>query len=565
MSRLVATEGPGKGGAWVLPDRSVILGRDPGNEVYINDGRASRHHAELRPDGGGWVLTDCGSRNGTWHNGERIAGLVTVEPGDRIEVGRTVLLFDPLKAGSISLGPSDSRLEKPGDDSTTSVVSVPVVDASTTVLRLDEQSLDVARDPVARLQLIYTFGDRVRGCLDIERLAEILLETVMNVVQPDRAAVLLRDEASGEMTPFASRTCAKDLAPATGLQISRTVVRRALDELSAIVITDTSLDESAADSRSIVLGRIGSVVCVPLVSGDEIHGVLYMDVISRPRDFPRHTLELLGGIASQAALAVSNCLHHRRELKSRDVQMQLDVANRIHTALLPQEHFETETVEAHAFSHPSARIGGDYFGVFPTSGGPLFTISDGTGHGIGAAMIMTTARAYLKAILSCSDMPPAVIMSSLNSLLCEDLEPGLFVSSLLLRIEDGGRRLSYVMAGHEPPLLYRAAEDAFIELKTGGLVLGLSSGQFYQDAEPIELQPGDRLLLFTDGVTEQVNHDDQEYGIGRLKEMLRSCAETTAKEALDKIEDSIDDWRGDVEQGDDVTVMVIEIKNSGSC
>ncbi len=559
MPRLVATDGPGRGGAWPLPDHAIVLGRDPENGIYVNDGRASRHHAELRPGDGGWVLADCGSRNGTWHNGARIDGSVALRPGDRIEIGRTVLVFDPLNAGSVSLGPSDSKIEEPGDDST-SVLSVPVAGHTSAFLRLDEQSLDTARDPLARLQLIYTFSDRLRGCLEMERLAGILLDTIADVIRPDRAALLLRDEKSGEMVPFASRARTGDLAPPAGLQVSRTVVRRALKELSAIVITDTSLDEMAADSKSILFGRIGSVVCVPLVSGEDVHGVLYMDVISRPRDFPRHTLELLGGIASQAAMALGNCLHHRRELASRDVRMQLDVANRIHDALLPLEHFETETVEAHAFSHPSARIGGDYHGVFPTPAGPLFAISDGTGHGIGAAMIMTTARAYLKAVLSCTDLPPAGIMSSLNSLLCEDLEPGLFVSSLLMRIEDGGRRLSYVMAGHEPPLLYRAAEDRFIELETGGLVLGLSPGQFYGDAESVELRPGDRLLLYTDGATEQVNAAGEEFGIDRLRNALRECAMRTPRETLDRIADMIDGWRGEIEQGDDVTAMVIAVR-----
>jgi len=442
------------------------------------------------------------------------------------------------------------------------VVSVPVSSRPGAELPLDQRAADEARDPLARLQLIYGFSDRIRGCLDLQKLAGVLLDTMMEVLKPDRAALLLTDAESGEMKPFASRTASRDTTGACSFRISRSTVRRALDERATIVIRDTSTDRAVAESESVVFGRIGSIVCIPLVSGDDVYGLIYLDVLTRSRDFPRHTLELLGGIASQAALAVGNCLHHLNELRNRDVQMQLDVAHRIHNALVSGEHFETETLEAFALSRPSARVGGDYYGFFPTHCGPLFTISDGTGHGVGAALIMSTGRAYLKAVLSCADLPLAGIMSLLNSLLCEDLEPGLFVSSLLMRFEEGGRLLRYVMAGHEPPLLFRASRDCFIELQEGGLVLGLAPGQVYEQAPPVETQPGDRILLFTDGVIEQTNSGGEEFGMARLRDAFRESASKPLRECVESIADCADAWRGEIDQSDDLTMLMIELKGS---
>lgn len=540
----------------MLPPGSAVVGRDPGNPIYLNDGRASRHHAEFRPQNGGWLLVDSGSRNGTWLNGSRVSQPAPLAPGDRIQIGHSTLVFDPLNATSARMGPSDSHVNRPPDR----VMQIPVEETTGgSGMPLDSTTTSLARDPLVRLQLVYQFSDSLRGCFDLQKLAQIVLNVMFQVVTPDRAVLLLRDEA-GAMKPFASRERSPDQSPAARPAVSQSIVRRSAEQRATVVVADTSLDDALAEQKSIVMGRIGSVVCCPLVSGDDVYGVMYMDVVSRHRDFERHQLELLNGIASQAALAIGNCLHHLDELKHRELRMQLDVAARIHDRLLSDEHYESETLEAHAMNRPSARVGGDCFGVHPTPRGPLFTISDSTGHGIGAALMMSTARAYLRAVLACADLPLPGVMATLNSLLCDDMEPGLFVTSLLLRIEDGGRRLRYVMAGHEPPLLYRASEDRFVELDTGGLVLGLSSSQFYDEAPSVDLQPGDRILLFTDGVIEQRNSNADEFGIERLAEVLRSQAGKSAREALESVADAVDAWRGESDQGDDVTMMLIHVR-----
>ncbi len=561
MSKLVLLNGAAAGKVFELSEASHTLGRDSHNGIYVPDGRASRQHAEISCERGLYVIRDLGSSNGTWINGQRINDPQVLASGDRIGIGRSVLSFecDEPRRENVTEG-TETTTHKEDIDKVESISTGD--DLTLLAWKKEEIEKGGIDDPLVRLKTIYHYADRMRRSWDIKSLSQVLLDAIFEILRPDRAGILL-PKAPGSRE-FVSYTVRTSKAPSKNekeeITIPQTILNRLLEERAMIVVPDTSKDRETSEAVSILAQHIGTVVACPLVSGEDIYGILYMDMYKSCDEINRSVLELFSGIASQAALAVGNCLNHMSELKNRDVKMQLDVAHKIHDRLLPNEPYETEKLWIGGINRPSSRVGGDYFDVFNTERGELVTISDSTGHGIGAALIMTTARAYLKALVNKSDPTMEEIVRGLNALLSTDLDPGLFVTQAFLRLEEGGEKLSYLIAGHEPPFLFRRSERRFINLETGGLAIGIQPDFRYKRADPIHLTSGDRIYLFTDGILEQEDREGEQFGHNRLKEAIMNASDADPQGSLHLIIKAVDEWRAGVDQGDDYTISLIEIK-----
>ncbi|MCB2153769.1 SpoIIE family protein phosphatase [bacterium] len=552
MPKLIVESGAAAGREFSLRADPATIGRQPDNAVFLDDHHASRHHARVSPENGHFLIEDLGSSNGTFVNGGRIEAPRRLLSGDRIVVGKTILIFDPLNASNIDLVARDE-----GD---VPLSHMPVGDGGTLAsFRVEEPRREDLTDPLTRLRVIYHYADQMRRCFDLHTLVNLTLDALFQVFEPDRGAVLLRMEREGPLEPIASRL----LNPPEGderIRISDSIVRRCLNERVSLTVLNARTDARFSDSDSIIMSGIVSAVCCPLVSGDDAFGVVYLDTIGRMREFSQHDLELATGIANQAAMALANALHHREELGRREIEMQLVMARRIHDRLLPDQGLETNRLSVFGWNRPSSSVGGDYLGIFESPRGPMLAIGDSTGHGIGAAMIMSTARAYLVGSLASSDPPLESLMGRLNSLLAADVEPGLFVTMLLLRLEEDARRMRYVAAGHEPPLLYRNSTDEFISLPPGGVALGLAGDFAFSETASVDLQPGDRICLFTDGIVEQQDSSGEEFGIPRLREAVRKSVDLPPKRACSEIASHVDKWRAALDQADDLTLMITQVK-----
>ena len=554
MPKLVVESGASAGREFALSQTEAMIGRGPENAVFLDDHHASRHHARVRPQNGHFLIEDLGSSNGTFVNGGRIEKPWRLTSGDRIVVGKSILIFDPLHASNIDLVRTEA-----GD---VPISHMPVGDGGTLAsFRVEEPRHVDLTDPLTRLRVIYYYADQMRRCFDLHKLVNLTLDALFQVFEPDRGAVLLRMDREGVLEPIASRM----LHPASSrederIRISDSIVRRCLNERVSLTVLNARTDSRFSDSDSIIMSGIVSAVCCPLVTGDDAFGVVYLDTIGRMHEFSQHDLELATGIANQAAMALANALHHRAELDRREIEMQLVMARRIHDRLLPDQGLDTPRLSVFGWNRPSSSVGGDYLGIFDSPRGPMLAIGDSTGHGIGAAMIMSTARAYLVGSLASSDPPLETLMGKLDSLLAADVEPGLFVTMLLLRFEEDARRMRYVAAGHEPPLLYRAAGDCFQDLPPGGVALGLTGDFAFSETANVELHPGDRICLFTDGIVEQTDPHGDEFGIERLSEAIRKTSTLSPKKACAVIAEHVDRWRASVDQADDLTLMIAQVR-----
>jgi sigma-B regulation protein RsbU (phosphoserine phosphatase) len=244
------------------------------------------------------------------------------------------------------------------------------------------------------------------------------------------------------------------------------------------------------------------------------------------------------------------------EVERREIAAQLEVARRVHDRLLGNTSHESSRIRVRAFNRPCTEVGGDFLGVFTNPEGPLLAIGDSTGHGVGAALLMGTARAYLLALLEDAGLSLDQALTRLNRLVSRDVEPGLFVSLVLVKVDPVMAQACAFNAGHEPPLHFRSSTGHFIEHPPGGLVLGLDPDFSYAASPPVPLLPGDRIVLFTDGIVEQLDRQGTEFGIPRLKAAIESTWSLNVDEALASIVQKVDEWRAEGEQGDDFSLMI---------
>jgi sigma-B regulation protein RsbU (phosphoserine phosphatase) len=538
-----------------LDGEPLVLGRSPQADIIIDDNRASRRHARIHHHEGIYLIEDLNSRNGTLVNGVRIDVPRQLHPGDEIVIGGLNAVFDPHQATAVAMVPGgDSQRLRESSSS-----NVPLGDEGTLLRFSPGQSSRLGRrDPLVRLQIIYHFADRMRRCFGMDELLVCILDALFEVLAPDRAVVLLRDPRTGNMTSAASRQ--RDSHGEKRIPVSTSIISQAIASRSPVIARDAISDQRFEASQSIVASRIGTAVCMPMIAGDELCGLLYLDFLVRLHPLEDADLDLLAGLANQSAMAIGNALHHAEEVERRELEMQLGVARRVHDRLLSHTECDSDGVRVRSLNRPSKQVGGDYLGVLIRPEGVVLAVADGTGHGIGAALLMSTARAYLLALLADGTCQLPEVVSRLNRLVCEDVDPGLFVSLGLISIDRQHRCLSGVCAGHEPPLLYRAAENRFIELPTGGTVLGLDPFGSYDALTPVPLLPGDRILLFTDGIVEQLNNREEEFGFARLRQAIVEAGEGPAEELLATVLGRVDAWRGEVEQGDDYSLMAVEIR-----
>ena len=253
-------------------------------------------------------------------------------------------------------------------------------------------------------------------------------------------------------------------------------------------------------------------------------------------------------------------------LEKEKMSHSLDLAKEVQQSLLPQEAFYSDSIDITGTSIYCDQTGGDYYDIFnsdKTDSNFISTvISDVSGHGISSALLMASARASLRLRKS---LPGSLgdIVTDVNYQICEDFSSsGQFISMFFLAIYQDEDRIEWVRAGHDPALVYDPEKDHFTELKGRGIVLGVDESYHYQTEHLKGIRPGQIIVLFTDGIWETHNPGGEKFGKERLKEVIRNTAECGTEIIVSRILDTAKSFREALEPEDDMTLVVIKIRNS---
>ena len=309
------------------------------------------------------------------------------------------------------------------------------------------------------------------------------------------------------------------------------------------------------------LASTGARIAVPVRMKNEIVGVLLLG----PRDGPeRYTAAERRGLSSVAevfALMIENSRLTERALEQEKLRRDLALAAEVQRRLLPPQPPGNGAATLAGFTLPARTVGGDYYDFLDLGGGRIgIAVADVSGKGIAAALLMSVVQASLRVISAEGEVPLSQLAEKMNRFLYRSSGAAKYATFFYAQIEEGGRRLRFVNAGHNPPYLVRTTEAGMktTELGAGGPPLGLFPEAKYEEAN-LELVPGDLMVAFTDGVPEALNTEGEEFGEERLKGLLHVSNGCGAEEISVRISNQVRDWIGVAEQYDDVTVVVMKV------
>lgn len=388
----------------------------------------------------------------------------------------------------------------------------------------------------AKYRLLLDLSKKVRGTLDLGETLDRLLDSVRAIVEYDAAGIFVLNEdvfaghrrreliAGVARRGFEERPAESDPMLSHGAGITGHVIRTG----ESVVARDVRLDPRYVVGRASTLSEIA----VPITVGERTIGALNLES-DRCGAFGEDHLDALRFFAEAAAVAIDKAMLHRSLLEKQQLEAQLRVAHQVQSRLLPQALPSVDGYDVAAVYIPSWELAGDYYDFFPLPNGRLgLAIADVAGKGVPAALIMATFRALLRAHVA-SGAALAEIAVRLNRLLRDDCRPHGFVTCFLAELEPATGRLTYVNCGHVPPLLVGTGVSEE-ELSEGGPVLGVFEKAAYVVREAT-LEPGQTLVLLTDGVSEARRPDGEELGAGRIRAIVREGSSRGAAAVADEI------------------------------
>ena len=311
------------------------------------------------------------------------------------------------------------------------------------------------------------------------------------------------------------------------------------------------------------LQRIGARMVVALRARDELLGIL---ILGTPLDRDRysHTERmLLRQCGEQLTLMIENARLTSRVVEQEKVRRDLALASEVQRRLLPEQPPDSDFAAIAAFSAPARSVGGDYYDFLDLGNHRVgIALADVAGKGVAAALIMAVVQASLRIVAADRETSLPVLAAKINDYLHRSTLSKSYATFFYAQLDEAARQLRYVNAGHNPPYLMRRGDDAgsveIRELNVGGMVLGLFPEMTWDEAV-VELQRGDVLIAFTDGVTEALNTAEEEFGEARLKDVIRGTLHLPAAEISARLSETLRLWIGDTAQYDDLTFIVIKV------
>ncbi|MFB3903542.1 MAG: SpoIIE family protein phosphatase [Acidobacteriota bacterium] len=315
------------------------------------------------------------------------------------------------------------------------------------------------------------------------------------------------------------------------------------------------------------LESMRSRLIVPLATHDQILGFVSLGEKLSEEPYSREDKELLLAVAEQMAIGLDYAHLVGQAAEQERLRRELEIAKQVQLQLFPQTQPRMRTIEYSALCRPAREVGGDYYDFLQLDAENLcLALGDISGKGLSASLLMASLQALMRSQAPLRGYSPAALISDINRLMCNSTDGSKYATFFCSIYNDKNRNLTFVNAGHNPPMLFRrgglpaSGGDAcrLLRLSTGGTVVGIFPGAGYEQ-EVLTLCPGDVLVVFTDGVTEAFNAENEEFGEERLASVVRSSLHLSCDEIRDRIVSEIDNFVADAPQHDDLTLLVLRV------
>ncbi len=439
-----------------------------------------------------------------------------------------------------------------------------------------------------------------------ETLAYVNLK-IQEALQTENVTIFLRDEKTGDYPRAISSQYTSDgqviVASSQDLRLPRDafVVHR-LKESSRPLRVDfddpkswasalASADQTENEARRLegdALRQVRSALVAPISTKDQLLGVISLGPRLGDLPFSREDHNFVKAVAAQLSFAIENLqlVHHKAE--EARLRREFEFASEVQQRLFPQRLPCSGQLELSGLCLPARDVGGDYFDFLELGNGQIgIAVADVSGKGLSAALLMSVIQASLRAQAPMTNGRMTDLIVSMNRLLCESTDTSHYATFFYAQFDPQSRRLTYVNAGHNPPILMRAkggssngpnrangvgggviaqaetcvalSEEMISLLTTGGPVIGLLDDCSYEHGA-VEMGSGDVLVAYTDGVSEAQNPQGEEFGEERLMQLIIAYAHLTADELREQIVESVRVWQCGAPQHDDMTMVIVKVK-----
>ncbi len=523
----------------------VGRGDGSGNHLQLPDNRISRRCAAILFESNRHYFEDRGQHGGVFVNGKK-TDKKALEDGDIISFG-----FEGAYQITFRSSVADESVQR----LLTLIGSMPGGDSSSSGL--------------GKLNLLLETTMLLHSQLPVDTVLSTMLDHAIVVTGADRGLLLEPDPPGPHRVRLARGKGGLRISPA-GLAPSQTALSLAMERQSSAITEDLNEAElNLQGAQSVIAQSLRAVVAIPLYAvsratsaesdvdfrrGDFL-GMIYLDS-RQPAAFSKLDRQILDAFAVEAASILDNARLVEHERHRQRLEQEISIARDIQQALLPRGFRDFPHLAVTGINSPCLEVGGDYFDVFPMSDNrTAFLIADVCGKGLGAALLTTMLQGALSGLSMGSD--PARVLHQVNCFLCEHSEVGRY-ATMFFGVLDRNGRLEFINAGHPSPLLLRRGEvtEPFTE---GSLPVGLIPGTHY-DVAFLELQPDDTLVLFSDGVSEAMDHDKQMFGVPRLRDSLAGQHDAPLDQIQKAILESVGTFTRGATQADDITLLLVRYR-----
>ena len=535
--------GPDKGQEHVyeIGADETLIGRTSDADIYLVDPLVSRRHARILKKKQGYSIVDLKSTHGTFVKGQRIEEQA-LQDGDPVRVGRTELLFS---TEALGLSPSTTAgdLKKSLAHMSSVLGSQKYSEAS------DLEKINFIVD------LQYQWGQQVSS----DETFEHILRFALNTIGAERGSVFVR--RGDAFTYVVGLTGEDQVLSESEFRTSQTVVARVAGTGTPVFMTE-GIEGELAQQQSILEMRLRAIACLPLkgISAEsdtpELLGILYLDSTK--------TMHALSGlnekILNKLAVEAGNVLEKLEMIKGfeerKRYEQEMALAHETQRSLLPQSLPQFGSFRIFPFSEPTRHVGGDfYYFLQPRPDQLIGILADVSGKGVAAALLSSLLQGALD--MECrTGVPPEQALARVNTLLCERSPSNAFATLFFFSFNAQGTG-EYLGAGHNPAYLFRADSGEIEELHSEGLILGAFDNVSYHSS-PLQLSPGDVLVVYSDGVTEAANTQGEMFGEERLLRIIKSSAPAGGEVLEKSLLEAIDQFTEGMAQHDDITLLLIE-------
>ena len=417
-----------------------------------------------------------------------------------------------------------------------------------------------------KLRLLLDITKKISRSLDLQEVINLVMDTVGNLLPYDAAGIYViqcqkecQKEAAegGAQAPSAVyraeavRGYDIDDLVELRLKMGEGIIGYVATTGEPVISPDVQADPRYVNART----ETRSEMVAPIISNNEVIGVFDLES-DRVNAYTPDDLQVLMLLASQVAIIIEKVMLHEQLVEKKRLEGQLEVARQVQLELLPPSDPNLEGFDISAYNFPTEEVSGDYYDwvrIYDDQIGMV--IADVSGKGVPAALLMAFLRASLRSAIHIG-YAPHISMAKVNYLLWESIERNQFVTAFYGVLDASNKTLAYTNAGHNPPLLLdRDGNYRFIE--RGGLPLGMfRDTRYYEYYVPIE--PGQVIVLYTDGVTEAVNPEGEEYGRERLAKAVLKARQMSAREMISQIHRDVLDWTKGQGATDDITFFIIK-------